>query len=119
VGSKRLRYEQLGVKEYFIFDPLRDYLQPPLKGFRLLGQYYTPMPDQPLSEEEWRLQSELLKLELHTEGQQLRLFDPQTGAYLRTPHEEAEARADAETQAQALAAEVARLNAELAKRSHT
>jgi Uma2 family endonuclease len=126
VGSKRLRYEQLGIKEYFIFDPLRDYLQPPLKGFRLMGQYYTPLLDQPLSEDEWRLQSDLLKLELHTEGQQLRLFDPQTGVYLRTPHEEAEARAAesqaraaAEAQTQNLTAEVARLKAELAKRGYT
>jgi hypothetical protein len=38
-----------------------------------------------LSEDEWRLPGELLKLELHTEGQQLRLFDPQAGVYLRTP----------------------------------
>jgi len=139
VGSKRLRYEQLGVKEYFIFDPLRDYLRPPLKGFRLTGQYYTPMPDATWGEGEWRLSSDILGLELRTAGSQLRLFDPQTGAYLRTPHEEAQARAteararadaeaqahreaqaraDAEARAQTLAAEVERLKAELARRGN-
>jgi Uma2 family endonuclease len=140
VGSKRLRYEQLGVKEYFIFDPLRDYLQPPLKGFRLTGQYYTPMPDATWDEGEWRLSSDVLGLELRTAVSQLRLFDLQTGTYLRTPHEEAQARMAeaqaraaaeahaqreaqarvvAEAHAQALAAEVERLKAELARRGNT
>ena len=51
LGRKRLRYVQLGVREYFIFDPLRDYLRPPLKGFRLTGQYYAPLPDQPFGQD--------------------------------------------------------------------
>jgi len=30
------RYEKMGVKEYFQFDPFADYLYPPLQGYRLV-----------------------------------------------------------------------------------
>jgi len=34
---------KLGVREYFIFDPLGDYLSPPLRGYRLVGDEYIRM----------------------------------------------------------------------------
>lgn len=38
--EKRAIYEQMGVRELFLFDPTRDYLDPSLQGFRLVkGQY--------------------------------------------------------------------------------
>src|SRR3712207_2771442 len=36
-------YEQLGVSEYFIFDPEYDYLPEPLVGYRLEGDQYQPL----------------------------------------------------------------------------
>jgi hypothetical protein len=33
-------YARLGVKEYFLFDPLGEYLDPPLQGYRLEGENY-------------------------------------------------------------------------------
>jgi len=99
-GNKRLIYEQLGVREYFLFDPLRDYLQPPLQGFRLAGAYYLPLTPKSLGDDDWELFSETLGLLLRTDGDTLRLFDPQTNHYLLTRGEEAEARRQAEHSAE-------------------
>jgi Uma2 family endonuclease len=44
--AKRRIYERLGVREYFLFDPLRECLDCPLLGYRLIGDRYDPlMPD--------------------------------------------------------------------------
>jgi len=87
-------YEQLGVGEYFIFDPEYDYLDEPLVGYRLEEDLY-----QPLEVKDGRVRSEGLGLELVDTGETLRLWDPQVGQFLLTPAE--------------AAAEVARLRAEL------
>ena len=80
LGRKRLLYADLGVKEYFLFDPLGNYLKPPLRGYRLVGDEYAQMNETPLYSAE-------LGLELHPEGTALRLFDPRTQRYLLTPDE--------------------------------
>ncbi len=36
--TKPKLYRRLGVKEYFLFDPTEDYLDPPLQGYRLEGR---------------------------------------------------------------------------------
>jgi Uma2 family endonuclease len=97
-------YAQLGVREYFIFDPYGEYLRPQLQGFRLVDGGYQPM-------DEFPLRSALLGLELRQEESALRLYNPRTGERLPTSDEEVlarraaeAARADAEKQ---LAAEVA------------
>jgi Uma2 family endonuclease len=33
----------LKIKEYFLFDPLGEYLEPPLQGYRLTGEKYEPI----------------------------------------------------------------------------
>jgi Uma2 family endonuclease len=74
--------EILKVTEYFLFDPTRDYLRPPLQGFRLVeGEY---MPIAPVR---GRLPSEVLGLHLEKSAEQLRLFDPVTGGWLPTRFE--------------------------------
>ncbi len=89
-------YERLGVREYFLFDPLDEYLRPPLRGYRLQqGQY------QPLAVEADRsLWSVALGLALHVRGTQLRLYDPAGQRWLPTPQEEEAARRVAEDRAQ-------------------
>ena len=97
-------YEQLGVQEYFIFDPEYDYLDEALVAYRLEdGQYL------PLEVKDKRVRSEVLGLELVDTGETLRLFDPQTGQFLPTAMEEAEARRQAEAEAARLREELARL----------
>lgn len=104
--DKRLLYESLGVPEFFLFDPLNEYLKPPLQGFRLTGEYFTPLKPEPLERGSWRLRSEILNLELRAEGSRLRLFDPEIGRYLLSP---AEARREAEAEIERLKAELRRL----------
>lgn len=107
LGPKKGTYEMLGVREYFLFDPLEEYLEPPLQGYRLEKRGYRWMEGEPLT-------SEVLGLELRVEEGWLRLYERKTGQRLPTPAEVAEARRQAEARAQATEDELARLRAELA-----
>jgi Uma2 family endonuclease len=97
-------YAQLGVREYFIFDPERDYLIEPLVGYRLEDGQYVRM-----EVEGGRLRSEALGLELVDTGETLRLYDPQAQRFLPTPTEESDARRQAEAEAIQLREELERL----------
>ncbi len=115
LGNKRVLYASLGVKEYFIFDPLNEALSQQLRGFRLHGEDYHPLAGE-------RIHSEVLDLELFVENGRLRLFDRKTGERLRTYGEAergrraAEAKAQTESEARRAAeAEAARLREELKK----
>jgi Uma2 family endonuclease len=78
----RLYQDVLKVKEYFLFDPLGDYLQPQLQGYRLRGGSYQAV--RPVA---GRLPSRVLELHLEADGEDLRLYDPQTQRWLPTPEE--------------------------------
>jgi Uma2 family endonuclease len=83
--EKPALYARLGVKEYFLFDPQGDYLQPRLQGFRLVGEHYIPMK----SEKADRLSSAELGLDLaiDIDAHLLRVVDPSTGNWLPTREE--------------------------------
>lgn len=74
--------DQLKVPEYFLFDPLGDYLDPPLRGYRLKHGKYAPI--RPVK---GRLPSAEMGLHLERLKSTLRLFDPQTNRRLPTPAE--------------------------------
>ena len=98
-------YARLGVKEYFLFDPDREYLDPPFQGYRLRGRAYVRLkPDQ-----DGGLTSRELGLRLRLEEGEVRFYRLDTGEQLLTP---AEARRAAE-------AEVARLREQLRRRSRS
>jgi Uma2 family endonuclease len=128
-------YQQLGVQEYFLFDPEDLYLTPAIQGYRLVDGVYRRM----------RFRNSVLVSDLgfgvRANGTKLRLTNLSTGRELLTGREQAEAnarraeanarraeanarraeanarRAEAEKQrANDLAAEVARLQALLAAR---
>ncbi len=99
--------DTLRVKEYFLFDPLGDYLSPALQGYRLRqGEY------RPIRRVNGRLPSQVLRLHLDPVGQTLRLFDPATGEWLPTPRERIEQAELARTVAEQ---ETARLRREIAE----
>ena len=116
VGSKRHTYEHLGLREYWLFDPEGFELSVPLAGYRLQAGRYRPIK----ADAAGRLRSEVLGLDLYVRADKLRFRDPVTGEDLRT-YDEAEDqraaeknRADAaESRADALAREVARLRLRL------
>ncbi len=77
-----LYQDVLKVREYFLFDPFGDYLDPPLQGYRLRQGVY-----QPIRRRHNRLASQVLGLHLERHGTSLRLWNPETGAWLLTPGE--------------------------------
>ncbi len=92
----RLYRDTLKVKEYFLFDPLGDDLDPPLQGHRLrAGEYHAIRPVA------GRLPSRTLGLHLERAGEELRLYDPAVGGWLPTPEERALGAEAAQQQAQA------------------
>ncbi len=103
-------YAKLGVKEYFVYDPEREYLSPPLRGFRLDGHRYVAIePDASQS-----LHCLALGLSLRLQDDELLISDLVTGKPLLTSAEAAAERAEAEAESRRLTeAENARLRAEL------
>ena len=73
----KLYQDVLKVPEYFLFDPFGDYLNPRFQGYRLVrGEY------QEMKFAGGRLRSRKLGLELEAVEDDLRLFDPRTGAFV-------------------------------------
>ena len=103
--KKKETYAKLGVAEYFRFDPLGEYLRPPLEGFRLEGGRYRPIQPTP----DGSLLSQSTGVLFRAEGSQLRLTDAATGAPLLRKEEEAKALRQAEEKIRALEEELARL----------
>ena len=93
--TKHDLYARLGVTEYFLFDPLGEYLRPPFQGYRLEQNRYVPLRPA----EDGSLWSTMLGLALHPRGEHLRLFDPESRRWLPTPQEETVARRAAELRA--------------------
>ena len=117
-GNKRALYALLGVREYFLFDPLGEYLKPPLQGFTLVDGEYAALP----VESDGGIISRELGLKLYRDETVLRLFDLASGReVVRTEDlsdvlQQTLARVhQAEEQAR-LTAEQARLAAEQAQR---
>ena len=74
-GNKRALYALLGVREYFLFDPLGEYLKPPLQGFTLVDGEYAALP----VESDGGIISRELGLKLYRDETVLRLFDLASG----------------------------------------
>lgn len=86
-GAKQGLYALLGVKEYYVFDPSGEFLDPPFRAYRLQGSQYALLPVA------GSVHSPELGLELRPEGQWLRFVDPASGQPLPTADEAIE-RAD-------------------------
>jgi len=126
-GFKKRLYTELGVSEYFLFDPTGDYLKPQLQGFRLEDGHYEPIRgfSSPNPYGTYAVYSRTLALDLFINSVgELRFFDPEEDRLLTDLAEtedraqEAEARAtvaEARAEAEAAARRVAEREAETLK----
>jgi hypothetical protein len=108
INEKPELYASLGVREYFVFDPEGCCAKPVLRGFRTVRG--RPVSMKPAAD--GSLVSKQLGLRLVPEGEVLRLIDLETGQPVPTRAERAEQERE---RAEALAAEVERLRALLAR----
>ena len=102
VTEKRDIYANMGVTEYWRFDPIGEYFTPELAGERLVDGEYQEIP---LATDDAGIlwgHSTVLGLDIcMLPGLELRLYDPESGEWLRTHGEEAAARQAAEAARQA------------------
>ena len=88
LGSKKDKYEGMGVPEYCVVDPKGGMHRPRLQLFRLEGGVYKPVSGRSGPDGSLAVTSETLGLELRLEDDRLRLWDPETQDYLRGHQEE-------------------------------
>ena len=83
VGEKKDLYEEMGVGEYWVYDPKGDMHDPRLRAWVLGPGGYEELADLKRPGLEVALRSEALGLELHFDGTDLRMWDPAKQSYLR------------------------------------
>ena len=87
-GNLLLYYEEgnprasvaLDVREYWQYDPTRDYLEPSLQGLELSAGKYRRLREKELADGTLALASTVLGLELRLTGRGLRFHDPESGS---------------------------------------
>ncbi|MDP5338359.1 MAG: Uma2 family endonuclease [Nodularia sp. (in: cyanobacteria)] len=79
--QKKILYEQLGILEYWLFDPKGEWVNEKLQGYHLQNEIYHPITDG---------LSQPLGLRLEVEGELLRFYRLDNGAKLLIPTELAE-----------------------------
>ena len=72
--DKPVIYEKMGVKEYFLYDPTAEYLEPPLQGYRMIDECLHEIPRHAN-----RLHCETLGIDLFLRDLDLVIVDSQTG----------------------------------------
>lgn len=107
ISAKKALYQRLGVPEFWVADPIRAFVDPPVQGYRLVAGVYTPIDPLPGDR---GVRSGVLGLELRVEDGLLRIRDAQTGRDIHDIHGAADALRQAE--AAQRQAEVARQDAE-------
>ena len=116
-NEKRRGYAELGVLEYWRFDPSGgEYQGAPLAGDRLVEGAYKPIAIAQLDADVYQGYSTALNLHLRWERGQLGWYDPATGEHIPTFDDERAARLAAEARAAEAEARVQELEAELERR---
>ena len=116
LGVKRCRYAEIGVPEYWMFDP-KGGVYPPgtprLQGLKLADGKYIPLPWQ-LADGGRMIHSEVLGLDVRVDGELLRFRDAATGRDVphRSDVQAAAERAEAQAKREAAQREAAEAKAE-------
>ena len=96
IGHKRDVYAEIGVTEYWRFDPLRECFDPPLAGEQLVDGAYVPIPVAADADGILRGYSALLGLDICVRDDLLKLYDPVNRNWLLNLSESEAARTEAE-----------------------
>lgn len=109
LGWKKELYKELCVAEYFLYDPMGEWLKPPLQGFRLVDGDYEPIA----GDAEGGVVSEELGIRFIVRDGELLMFDAVTGELVLTAEEQRTR--EAEQRARRLEVELARLRESIKK----
>jgi Uma2 family endonuclease len=82
-GKKNRVYAEIGIPEYFLYDPRGEWLKPRLQADRLVNGAYEPIPPGP----DGSLTSRELGIDFMLEDGNLAMFDVQTGERLLSDEE--------------------------------
>ena len=88
--DKKVLYAALGIPNYILYDAEDLYLPSPLMGFRLVDGVYVPIRPGV----DGRIHSDVLGLDFVIQDRRLRVYDPAAGEWLQTPEEANAARAE-------------------------
>ena len=97
-GFKKQLYEQIGIAEYWQFDPKGEWIAEQLRGYRLVGDDYVPIIN---------AQSQALGLRLEVAGTLMAFYRLDTGEKLLIPDELYEKAEQLQERSQQLQAELA------------
>ncbi|BAZ27885.1 hypothetical protein NIES4074_03130 [Cylindrospermum sp. NIES-4074] len=103
MSFKKTLYEQLGVQEYWLFDPKGEWITEKLQGYRLHREEYEPITDG---------RCEPLKLRLEVDDQLIAFYREDTGEKLLAPGELAQALKQAESEVEKLKEQLKALGVE-------
>ena len=105
-GKKKEKYRRMGVREYWLVDPVGGYHDPRVQGFQLVDGVYERLPWKEGSDGMVAVWSPVLQLEVRFADGWLRFWDREKARYVELPEEEkerlqrgAEARAEKEAEA--------------------
>ena len=98
-GEKKETYRRMGVREYWLVDPVGGVHDPRVQGFELVDGLYERMPWEEGPDGSVAVWSPVLQLELRFADGRLRFWDRETAQYLELPEKEAEAQSKRAEQA--------------------
>ena len=89
-AQKKETYREMGVREYWLADPVGGVYAPRVQGFALADGVYEPMPWEAGPDGLVAVWSPVLQLELRFAEGRLGFWDRETARYLELPEEESE-----------------------------